>query len=103
MISSDAEGGHSPADRYVELPQSTTAVVSCTYRKRTVGVAKHMSSSSHGNVVLEVTVQGFDGKARRKEPLGRPRSKWRNGIRKDLMETGWGSVEWIQLAQDRDR
>jgi hypothetical protein len=47
--------------------------------------------------------QGFDGKARRKEPLGRPRRRWEDGIRKDLREIGWGSVDWIQLAQDRDR
>jgi hypothetical protein len=36
-----------------------------------------------------------------KRPLGRPRRIWENGIRKGFRETGWGSVEWIQLAQDR--
>jgi hypothetical protein len=29
--------------------------------------------------------------------------RWENGIRMDLREIGWGSVVWIQLAQDRDR
>jgi hypothetical protein len=43
------------------------------------------------------------GKPEGKRALGRPRHKWKNGIRIDLRETGWGSVEWIQLAQDRDR
>jgi hypothetical protein len=38
-----------------------------------------------------------------KRPLGRPRCRWENGIRMDLREIGLGSVEWIQLAQDRDR
>jgi hypothetical protein len=38
-----------------------------------------------------------------KRPLGRPRSRWEDGIRMDLREIGWGSVERIQLAQDRDR
>jgi hypothetical protein len=38
-----------------------------------------------------------------KRPLGRPRRKWEDGIRMDLREIGWVSVEWIQLAQDRDR
>jgi hypothetical protein len=38
-----------------------------------------------------------------KRPLGRPRRRWEYGIRMDLRETGWGSVEWIQLSQDRDR
>jgi hypothetical protein len=36
-------------------------------------------------------------------PLGRPRRRWEDGIRMDLKETGWGSVEWIQLVQDRGR
>jgi hypothetical protein len=35
-----------------------------------------------------------------KEPLGRPR---RNNIRMDLLELGWGNVDWIGLAQDRNR
>jgi hypothetical protein len=43
------------------------------------------------------------GKPEGKRPLGRPRCRWENGIRMDLRETGRGSVERIQLAQDRDR
>jgi hypothetical protein len=42
------------------------------------------------------------GKPEGKRPLGRPRRRWQDGIRMDLREIGWGSVEWIQLAQDRD-
>jgi hypothetical protein len=41
------------------------------------------------------------GKPEGKRPLGRPRHRWEDGIRMDLREIGWGSVEWIQLAQDR--
>jgi hypothetical protein len=33
-------------------------------------------------------IQSFDGKAGRKEPLGRPRRRWEDGIRMDLRETG---------------
>jgi hypothetical protein len=44
-------------------------------------------------------VQGFGGKDRRNEK----RRRWDEGIRMDLRETEWRSVEWIQLAQDRDR
>jgi hypothetical protein len=51
----------------------------------------------------EESVEGFGRKARRKEPLGRPRRRWKNWIRMDLREIGWGSVDWIQLAQNRDR
>jgi hypothetical protein len=44
------------------------------------------------------------GKPEGKRPLERPRpTPWEDGIRMDLMEIGWGSVDWIQLAQDRDR
>jgi hypothetical protein len=43
------------------------------------------------------------GKPEGKRPLGRPKRRWEDGIRKELREIGWGSVDWIQLAQDRDR
>jgi hypothetical protein len=43
------------------------------------------------------------GKPEEKRLLGRPRRRWEDGIRMDLRETGWGSVDWIQLAQDRYR
>jgi hypothetical protein len=39
-----------------------------------------------------------------KRPHGRPRRRWEDGIKMDLGEIGWGGgVEWIHLAQDRDR
>jgi hypothetical protein len=43
------------------------------------------------------------GKPEGKRPLGRPRHRWDDGITMDLRETGWGSVDWIQLVQARDR
>jgi hypothetical protein len=42
------------------------------------------------------------GKPEGKRPLGRPRCIWEDGIRMDLRGIGWGNVDWIQLAQDRD-
>jgi hypothetical protein len=38
-----------------------------------------------------------------KRPLGRPRCRRVDSIRMDLGEVGWGDVDWIVLAQDRDR
>jgi hypothetical protein len=38
-----------------------------------------------------------------KRPLGRPRHRWVDNIRMDLLEVGWGDVDWIGLAQDRYR
>jgi hypothetical protein len=43
------------------------------------------------------------GKAQGKRPLGRPRRRWVDNIRMDLEEVGWGDVNWIGLAQDRNR
>jgi hypothetical protein len=42
------------------------------------------------------------GKPEVKSPLGRPRRRWVNNIRMDLGEVGWGDVDWIGLAQDRN-
>jgi hypothetical protein len=43
------------------------------------------------------------GKPKGKRELGRPRRRWEDGIRMDLKEIGLGCVDWIRLAQDRDR
>jgi hypothetical protein len=43
------------------------------------------------------------GKPEGKRPLERPMRRWEDGIRMDLKETGWRSVQWFQLAQVRDR
>jgi hypothetical protein len=43
------------------------------------------------------------GKPKRKRPLERPRWRWLDNIKMDLGEIGWGDVDWIGLAQDRNR
>jgi len=43
------------------------------------------------------------GKPEGKRPLGRPRCRWVDNIRTHLQEVGCGYVDWIGLAQDRDR
>jgi hypothetical protein len=43
------------------------------------------------------------GKTEGKRPLGRPRRRWVLNIRMDLQEVGCGYMDWIGLAQDRDR
>jgi hypothetical protein len=43
------------------------------------------------------------GKPEGKSPLGRPRRRWVDNIKMDLFEIGWGGVDWIGLAQDRDK
>jgi hypothetical protein len=43
------------------------------------------------------------GKPEGKRPLGRPRRRWVDTFRMDLGEVGWGDVDWIGLAQDKNR
>jgi hypothetical protein len=43
------------------------------------------------------------GKPEGRRTLGRPRRKWEDNIKIDLREVGWGGMDWINLAQDRDR
>jgi hypothetical protein len=43
------------------------------------------------------------GKPACKRPLGRPRSRWADDIKMDLREIGWGGLDWIDLAYDRDQ
>jgi hypothetical protein len=43
------------------------------------------------------------GRPRGKRPLGRPRHRWEDNIKMDLLEIGGGHGDWIELAQDRDR
>jgi len=43
------------------------------------------------------------GKPEGKRPLGRPRSRWEDNIKMNLQEVGCGGMDWIELAQDRDR
>ena len=52
-----------------------------------------------GRGVLKVLV----GKPEGKRPVGSPRRRWEDNIKMDLREIGCGGMDWIELAQDRDR
>jgi hypothetical protein len=43
------------------------------------------------------------GNLREKRPLGRPWHRWEDNIQMDIQEVGIGGVDWIELAEDRDR
>jgi hypothetical protein len=58
----------------------------------------HVACMGEGKNVFRVLV----GKPKGKRPLERPRCRWEDGLKMDLREIGWGDVEWIHLAQDRD-
>jgi hypothetical protein len=38
-----------------------------------------------------------------KKPLGQPRRRWEDNNKMDFREIGWGCMEWIALAQDKDK
>ena len=43
------------------------------------------------------------GKPEGNRPLGRPRRRWEDNIKMDIQEVGCWGMDWIELAQDRDR
>jgi hypothetical protein len=65
-------------------------------RMRWVGHVARMGKKRNAYRLLVV-------KPERKRTLGRPRCRWIDNIKMDLLETGLGVVEWIGLAQDRYR
>ena len=79
----------------------------CRVEKRIVQVIKsrrirwagHVARMGEERVVYRVLV----GKPEGKRPLGRPRCRWVDNIRMDFQEVGCGYMDWIGLAQDRDR
>jgi len=59
----------------------------------------HVARKGEKRVAHRVLV----GKSEGKRPLGRPRRRWEDNIKMDLQELGCGGMDWIELAQDRDR
>jgi hypothetical protein len=57
--------------------------------------------STNGEKRNEYTI--LVGKPEGKRPLGRPRRRWENNIKMDIREIVWYGMDWIDLAQDRDR
>jgi hypothetical protein len=68
-------------------------------KSRRMKWAGHVARMGEGRGVYSVLV----GKPEGKRPLGRPRHRWEDKVRTDLQEVGCGCVDWIGLAQDRDR
>jgi hypothetical protein len=69
-------------------------------KSRRMRWAGHVARMGEERNVYKILV----GKPEGKRPLGRPRRRWEDGIRTDLREIGLGGgVDWIRLAQYRDR
>ena len=63
------------------------------------GWAGHVARMGERRGIYRVLV----GKPEGKRPLGRPRRRWEDNIKIDLQELGCRGMDWIELAQDRDR
>jgi hypothetical protein len=62
-------------------------------------LAGHVARMGEDRKLYKVLV----GKTEGKRSLGRPRRRWEDGVRMDLREIALAGVDWIRLAQDRDR
>jgi hypothetical protein len=62
-------------------------------------MAGHVARIGEKRKAYRLLVENPEGKRQ----LGRPRRRWLDNIRMDLGEVGWGDVDWIGLAQDRNR
>ena len=68
-------------------------------KSRRMRWAGHVARMGEETGVYRVLV----GKPEGRRPLGRPRRRWVDNIRMDLQEVGYGYMDWIRLAQDRER
>jgi hypothetical protein len=68
-------------------------------KSRIMRWAGHVAFMGEGRGVYRVLV----GKPEGKRPLGRRRCRWGNNIKMDLQEMGCGGMDWIEMAEDRDR
>jgi hypothetical protein len=68
-------------------------------KSRRMRWAGHVARIGEGRGVYRVLV----GKPKGERPLGRPRQRWEDNININLQEVGCGGMDWIELAQARDR
>jgi hypothetical protein len=61
--------------------------------------AGHVARMGEGRVAYRILV----GRPEGRRPLGRPRCRLEDNIKMDLQEVGWEGMDWIDMAQDRDR
>jgi hypothetical protein len=68
-------------------------------KSRRMRWAGHLARMGEGRGAYRILV----GRPEGRKPLERPRRRWKDNIKMDLQEVGWERVNWIGMAQDRDR
>jgi hypothetical protein len=80
-----------------DLPSSPN-VIQVIKSKPTIWVG-HVARLGDGGVAYKNVVGRPEGNS----PLGRPRRRWEDKVTIDLQKVGYGGMDWVALAQDRDR
>jgi hypothetical protein len=68
-------------------------------KARRIRWAGHVARTGEVRSAYNILVERPEGR----RPLGRPRRRWEDNIKMDLREIGFGDVDWIHLAQYRER
>jgi hypothetical protein len=82
-----------------KLHDLTARPILCGYKSRRMRWAGHVARMGTESGAYRVLV----GKPEGKRSLGRPRRRWEDNIKMDFLEVGCGGMDWIGLAQDRDK
>ena len=77
----------------------TSRLIFLAIKSRRMSWAGHVACTGERRIVYRVLV----GKPEGKRPLGRPRRRREDNIKMDLQEEGCEAMDWIELAQDRNR
>jgi hypothetical protein len=86
---------HNEDLKYIYLSPNIIRVI----KSRRMRWAGHVARMGEGRSAYRILVRRPEGW----RPLGRPRRRWEDNIKTDLQEVGWEGVDWIAMAQDRDR
>ena len=97
-MSPETSGNNWPV-KYLHIPEERITPAFIKSKDRPIRWAGHVARMGEEMGVYRVLV----GKPEGKTPLGRPRRRLVDNIRIDLQEVGCGYMDWIGLAQDRDR
>jgi hypothetical protein len=87
---------HKEEHRDLYSSPSITRIIIKYRRTRWEGHVARMGEKRNAYRLLVGNIEG-------KRPLGRPRRRWVDNIRMNLEEVGWGNLDWIGLAKDRNR